>query len=377
MSNQYITPIKDKIKVSDIIEAENKIKSLLCSFIKNNDYSLVWGRYNNTINMVTGPVQQSPYTEKIADPIGFIKNTFSIFTEPEKTPSHKIHTANRKEFYEEIYSNLTPKEKMIFIKSISDHSTNHLTVGYIAHELDDAELYRHLRFIAPFGKGSKQGWVFKKIQNALNSKTVNTDEKAQAVIQFYHYFKSIIRRTDTINSIIRYVNKNVDEKYHESFEKIIGTSLKKDIVDENFFSLDNNLVVVKIDKSKIFENLPLAHFPQAEVGTYNNLIYTIVNSLNTNLKDKVGVEHIFVEELCSQNKPARLYIEASEGGFKCNINELLNELFIVSSTQFKPNNRNEMSKIHEDTFNYYMIKNSIGNKENLESESKSNKRLKI
>lgn len=369
--------IKDKFKVSEILDAEQQIKQRLKEFLHNNKLTAVSTRYNNTINLVTGTPTESTYSEKIIDFDSFIDNKFSIFTEPEKTPTHNIITILYSDYYRDVYQKLTDTAKAIFLKTISNHKDNNHLANYVSNSLPDDDFFNHLRYISPFGKGSKQGWIFKTYQRALKNRSIDSDDKVKSLFHFFHYYKPIVKRTDTINSVSRYIEQSVPEIYHENFEKLLGTKIDNQVESKDYISSEPQVIVIKIDKAKIFQQLPLKHFPQAEVGTYNGMISTIVTSLNTVLKEKVGIEHTYVEELCSQNKPCRVYIEPSNSGFKCDVKDLFYELMEISSSQYQPNNRNEMKKIHEDAFNYYTIKTSINEKNAHETENKKTNKIKI
>lgn len=366
--------IKDNFKISDIENANKNIKQAILDYVEQNRLYLTT-RTHNTSNISLSHNPPGSYSSEIKDRRGFFRNDFNIF-DKNNSATHKIHAQNESAYYKEVYDKLSDTDKVIFIKTISNHTNSYETLTTVTKNLDDNEFWRYVRNWAPFNKSSKQSFIFKGVFRTISEKSIDTEDKVQALYQFLNYYKPIVKRTDTKNTVIRLIKNKVEEKYHSDFEKLIGCKFE---VEEqvDFLSKDDNLTVIKLDKDGLFEQLPMKNFPQAEVNTYNSLISQVIRVISENLSEDLGVENTTFVELSSKKLPARIYIEAKSGGFKEDIKAVFKLLLETGANIMAPNNKEELKKGLVDTFLYYKIQKEITEKNSENKDKEVKKTFKL
>lgn len=356
--------IKDKYLVSEIAVAEKEIKKALIDYIEENNYNVITTNYRSNVLTIT-PSPPSQYTVHVKNYRQVINNEMKIFNEDNST-THKINAFNSTHFLKYMLENLSKKSKIIFIKTISNHPDNYPTLDTINGDLIIEDFWLYLRNWNQFSKSSKQTHVFKTIIKGLENKSIDTEEKTQALYQFLHFYKPIAKRTDTKNVVLRLINDKVEPKYHQDFSKLLNIEIKETEDKGEYLKSSKQLIVINVDKEKLFEQLRVKNYPQADVTVYNTIFTTVNDTITEKLKVETGVECINYVELCSKNTPAKVYIESNKDGFKCDIEKTYENLIKVAAANIAPKNKSSLKEGLVDAYLYFKIQNELSsNNDNL------------
>lgn len=374
-------PIKDKFTIEQIKDSEKRIKESLIKFAEENNLEACWFTYSPyNISLTTKSINRNPTStyQQSAEVRDIFANSFSIISEPNMEPTHNINIVDEQKFYKDVFSQYSKQDKIIFIKTISRHTDNSRTLSTINVTLPEEDYWLHLRNFTPFSKNTKQTYMFKDIMDTLSQKSIDNEDKAQALIQLFHYYKPIIKRVDTKNSVHRFIERNVEPEFQEHFEKFLNFKIGEEVDDEAYLTKSDKLIVLTMDKEQIFKSLPFKNYGQSDVQTYNNLITMIYQHIVNKQSTETGVEHIVFQEFSSKKNPAKLYIESKDDGFKIDIEKYFKLLMKVGVENIKPRaNWEEMRKIFDNTLNYFNINNSLTKNDSTEDTIRTKKMLKI
>lgn len=368
-------PLKDKFSIIEIKKSEQRIIDVLKNYCSENNLAVFWSQYcPHNVSLNYSYSNSSSHMSNKTDYKYFFDWMFTLCDSEEQRTSHNIFMIDEPLFYKKYFCKLSTEDKIIFIKTASRHTDRTQTITNIAN-LSDDDFWLHLRHFVPFSKSSKQTYMFKSMMDAVTNRSVDDDFKAQSLMQFFHYYKPIIKRTDIKNSVYRYIEDKVDKKYHSDFEKFLSFKIGEQVNSDSYASISNNLCVISLDKEEIFKSLPFKQIPNADVYTYNYLIETIKNIITNEQSNELGVEHVVVQELCSKKTPGKIYIESSENGFKVDMLEYFKLMMKVGADNLTKNNSQDMKKLFSDALNYLKISKELNSdSENCETKVK---RLKI
>lgn len=369
---------KDTFKKNEVEAAAAHIKDLIWEFIEERNLYASQNQYSRgTINLMEKSVNYHGHTP-IANLKTFYKTQYQVFN---SETNHSSHTLNfeyklQENFYLTIFNKLNRYEKVLFIKTFSNQSS-HNFFSKISNKLSEEDFWLHLRHVAPFLKGSQSTYDVRDVFNNLNNKSIDTEEKREALAYYIHYYKTICKRTDIQTSLKRLILKKIDDEHIPYFEQLLKIKISNDNQIENILEKTPQIETLIINKEKIFSEISFDHIPQAETQHYNRLINTLNKFLsNKEIREILGIERVDFVEFKSTKEPGRVFIQAEEDGFKKDITPIYLHLLTIGAKHFQLQENDEMTNVFEKSLNYYLLNQKIPRK-NMDEEVTSKKSFKI
>jgi hypothetical protein len=362
---------KDEFRKSDIDAAGEKIKELLLDYVEKNRLVASISRHStNTVSLTQstvniGDAQVISFKRFMNEQFKFMNENFS--------PSHKIsiYGTHKLTFTSDALKKLNKSEKIILIKGMISLRPSFSDLDPKSGFISEDDFWLHLRHIAPFTKIKPQQRSddVRVVLDIVASRSLDTQEKIDSLAYFLNYYKIIAKRTDIKAGLIRLLKSKIDEEHYPVFENILSSKFSNLESEFNIFSPTPDVKLLVIQKDSIFEQVPFVAIPQAKTDDYNKYLLTLNRFLQSPKASSIlNIAKIDFHELSATKEPARVYIQAKEGGFKEDIQEIYAHL-VKSCADSYPSKL--IDSAFETSLNYFLLNKAVANKdENLEPKRK-------
>lgn len=366
---------KDKFKKSEVEVAGETIKQKLLDFIEKNNLR---GQINKsdtppTVYFSTSSTQYTNYYNynSIPDYNHFIKNEYKIIDDSNK-PSHNVNVdySLKYKFYIDTFKSLNDFEKVVFIKVFSSEFMDRQFFNEINKNLSDKDFWMHLRHVAPFGKGSQSIDYVRAAFTILEQKDINSPEKIESLTYFINYYKTICKRQDIKIGLNKLIYNKINEKYHPILSDLLGgidVNNQKDL--NKILDVTPEIKTLILNKKNIFEQISFKNIPHPNVANYNNYFKCINNFLGSeDGKKLLNIERVDFFELTSSKDPARVFIQATQNGFKEDLFPIYLHLLDSCSHHFTDDyeKKDLMKEVLRKSLNFYLLNKNL-NFENLQT----------